>query len=262
MKFKFRELGIELYNHQQSTTDTEPGVVEALGNRIQDRVSEWLNFQSEHLVGLNLTQFISTGTLILPVFPHLTVLYILIVNFEDESGNLSIRPFTADQFPVLRELTIYSYEENYSKIFAQARLTSVETLLIYPNTGVSFTPVWSEILPNLKTFDNFELTNPPEIVLKTEICILTHYPQLQHLSLSLPRIDNASENESINYWEILTGGAPRPLDTNTLLIGELNSGHAELEAIDENGDILKVPSLRNMRGILTLFLIQLFIFII
>jgi len=137
MKFKFRELGLQLYNHR-STDDAEPGVVEALGNRIQARASEWLDFQSESLVVFNLGQSISTGTLILPVFPHLTELFIELSDFEDESGNLSIQPFTSDQFPVLRDLTMYTYEENYSKIFAQARLTSVENLLIYPGAASTF----------------------------------------------------------------------------------------------------------------------------
>jgi len=251
-KFKFRELGLELYTHEQSTS--ESGVMEALGNRILDRASEWLDFQSENLVRLHLIHFIRTGTLILPVFPHLTVLFLQLDEFEEESESLSIRPLTADHFPVLRELTMYTYGKNYSKIFAQARLTSVESLYFYPNYDVSFSPVWKDILPNLTTLNHAEIENPPETAWKTVTCILTHYSELQHLSLSLPTDKSTNEEGlSVNYWEILTGGAPRPLDTRTLLTGELSSGHVELEAIGGNGGIIQVPSLQNMRGILCYF---------
>jgi len=255
MKFNFRKLSLQLCEGE-SEEDT-PEVVVANGKKLLDAANTWLDFQSKSLVGLQLQQFISTGTVILPTFPYLTVLTISMDKFDETDNHVPIRPFTANQFPVLREVRLHDYRNNCIQIFAQADLPSVKYLGIHSFTKkASFVnPAWKRIMPNITNF-HYGYAGPQDddatakSNLKTLAFVLIYYPELTLLRLDLSgTISNAEKKGLPNYWDILTGGAFRPLDTKTLLFGEIKSKYFERgEPVSDDDGVYRLPSLRNMKG--------------
>jgi len=204
----------------------------------------WLGTLANSLTYLDLDLFyLDNGTL--QVYP-LSKLKELIIRSPYQNTNLQpIVPFIGNPFPALQKLSLERYREELG-MFETSIMPSVQELDLRIHEGPMSNPSWKTNFPAL-TILRIDL-NPEACTeeLRTTLgFILTHFIGLVHLVFS-----SEFSPDSFDYWDLLTGGAPRSFDNLRTLLSlsdEVLTQEVGVAQEPVNG-IYSLPSLRNLRG--------------
>jgi len=151
-----------------------------------------------------------------------------------------IQPLKSNQFPLLRRLTLIRYRDCFG-ILQRCSLPTVRELHIESQL-TSLTASWPKILPNLSIlhFMVSFYSDHCEEDGNNLAFLLRHFPHITVLKLVLGKRTNQ------DFWDVLTGGAPRPLSSHDLLYGNFGGKILEKEETVVGG-IYQTASLQNLR---------------
>jgi len=249
LDYELMDFNLDITDISMLITTPSPNMNEDEFRTIIQRVSNWLERQTNSLTDFSFNIRIDppNQTTLFP-FPSLRVLNNLTIDFHVERpvgpNPRPILPFVDNQFPSLQKLRLESYREDFG-IFGTTTMPSVQEIQLFRLGGPMSDPAWSTVFPNLASLHISAGSFSGEFVYPTIHFILTHLTRLLHLDLKF----SYSENQNIDYWDLFTGGAPRPQRgrrfESSLRKLVRDAGDAE-EPV--NG-IYQVPSLRNMTGI-------------
>jgi len=179
-----------------------------------------------------------------PVLPELTRFVII---FDQRpahpEGVREIRfIFAPNQFPMLRKFSIISFHPHHysstTMTFQSGPLPSVQEFQLNCGSFILESSPWSTILPQLRSIHLGEIGS----TVGNLSYILRYFYEITAL-----RLHNASfQIQEDDFWSVLTGGAPRPLNRDDLLHGELSTEAGELP--DHVDGVYQLASLRNLRG--------------
>jgi len=179
----------------------------------------------------------------LPPLPALTELSLRLPfkqDFELPPNSRLFPTLTASEFPVLRKLWLQNYREDYGLLGLNS-LPSVECLHLSYQEAPLTDRFWLDAFTNL-SYLGIEVVCRDSAEGNVSF-VLTHFPRLIHLKLDFI-FDGCGVQP--DYWNVLTGSAPRPVTTHALLNWDFTEQAGELpEPID---GIYQVSTFQNLRG--------------
>jgi len=234
-----------------SMDSTTANQMEAL--RMLQTLSTWLERQSSSLTDLKLDirLFCFRHLHHVPTFevPSLRALTNLEIFYPYSKWPIILpAPVLINPFPVLETLTLRNYSDDY-ETFSTA-IPSVKRLDVI-SLYAPISDHWRIAFPNLTVlYIEVDANNEEERFIRPTLqSILTHFTGLVDLDLEFTSWSSFNSPSDCDYWDLLTGGAPRSFDDLKLLT-ERSQGLVRLPEpqVPLNGNT-QIPSLRNMRGL-------------